>query len=239
MSEQYGDAISHSLAVLSTVYHYNHWIFDNIRDYLGSAVVEVGSGVGNISQFLLNVEKLVCVEPFAPYHGYLAERFSRHQNVSVVDVAIEQCPCREIPAGAFDSVVCLNVLEHIEDDVVALTNMRELLTGDGRVVILVPAIPWAFGAMDAAMGHFRRYTMKSLTARFRDAGLVVETAKYMNFPGLFGWWWHGRILRREKLPQTATRSFDRMVPYVSALERLIPVPAGQSLLVVGRRAAQR
>lgn len=234
-AELHGDAISHSLAVLSTVYHYNHWIFDSIRDHLGEHIVEVGSGVGNISQFLLNAEQLVCLEPYRPYREYLAKRFSRHQNVSVVEAPIEGCPRREIPAGAFDSVVCLNVLEHIADDVAALKIMGDLLVPGGRVVILVPAMPWAFGAMDAAMGHLRRHTMHSLTARFRRAGLAVETAKYLNFPGLFGWWWQGRILGREKLSQAATRAFDRVVPYVSAIERLIPVPVGQSLLAVGRR----
>lgn len=231
------DTISHSLAVLSSVYRYNHWIFDSIRDYLGRNVAEIGSGMGNISQFLLNAEKLVCIEPFPPYQAYLTERFSRHLNVSVFGIPLEQCPNPDIPAGTFDSVVCLNVLEHIEDDTAALVNMRKLLTVGGRLVVLVPAVPWAFGSMDTAMGHYRRYSRKSLLALFKDAGLVVEKATYMNVPGLLGWWWHGRILKRERLSAGATRAFDKIVPFVSALERLFPIPLGQSLVVIGRLEA--
>ena len=231
------NTISHSLAILSTVYRYNHWIFDSIRDYLGRNVAEIGSGVGNISQFLLNAEKLVCIEPFALYQAYLTQRFSRHLNVSVFGIPLERCPNPDIPAGTFDSVVCLNVLEHIEDDAGARVNMRKLLAVGGRVVVLVPAVPWAFGAMDTAMGHYRRYSRKSLLALFKDAGLVVEKATYMNVPGLLGWWWHGRILKRERLSSGATRAFDKIVPFVSALERLFPIPLGQSLVVIGRLEA--
>lgn len=231
------DGIAHSLAVLSTVHHYNHWIFDSIRDYLGKNVAEIGSGVGNISQFLLNAEHLVCIEPFAPYSAYLRQRFSRHANVSVFGIPLEQCPNPEIPAGAFDSVVCLNVLEHLEDDAAALAIMRTLLAVGGRVVVLVPAVPWAYGSMDAAMGHHRRYSRRSLLALFGNAGLVVEKAAYMNALGLLGWWWHGQILRRRKLSAVATRAFDKTVPLVAALERLLPVPLGQSLVVIGRLGA--
>jgi hypothetical protein len=129
----------------------------------------------------------------------------------------------------------LPIFEHIADDAGALRRMRELLVPGGRVVVLVPAAPWAYGSMDAAMGHVRRYNRRALVARFRDAGLVAQSARYMNFPGLLGWWWHARVLRRDRLSESSTRLFDRLVPYVSALERLIPVPAGQSLVVVGRR----
>lgn len=238
IAERHGDTISHSLAVLSTVYHYNHWIFDSIRDHLGSTVAEIGAGMGNISQFLLNADKLVCIEPFSPYHTYLRKRFSQHMNVSVFGVPLEQCPNPDVPAGSFDSVVCLNVLEHIEDDAGALEQMRLLLAVGGRVVVLVPAAPWVFGSMDAAMGHHRRYSRKSLLMLFKGAGLEVEKATYMNALGLIGWWWHGRVLKRETLSQSSTRFFDRIVPFVSALERLFPVPVGQSLVVVGRRAAE-
>ncbi len=237
LPEVHHDAITHSLAILSTVYQYNHWIFDTIRDFLGSRVLEVGSGTGNISQFLLNAEKLVCLEPFAPYHVYLTQRFSQHRNVSVLGIPLEECPKGDAAAGAFDSVVCLNVLEHLEDDAGALAKMRSLLAVGGRVVILVPAAPWAFGSMDAAMGHHRRYSRKNLVSLFRRSGLRVEKAAYMNMPGLLGWWWHGRLLKRSKLSHVSARVFDRVVPFISALERLFPVPAGQSLVVVGRRDA--
>jgi SAM-dependent methyltransferase len=227
------DSVSHSLAILSTVYHYNHWIFDSIRQYLGSGVVEVGAGVGNITQFMLNAERLVCLEPFEPYFDYLSKRFAQHMNVQACRCPVEEVPNADVPAEQFDSVVCLNVLEHISDDVGALRRMKELLRPGGRAIVFVPAMPFLFGEMDKAMGHVRRYTLSSLRRAFRAAGLKPTTGRYMNILGAGGWWWNGRVLKRSTIPASATRTFDRMVPVLSAIERIIPVLVGQSVLVVG------
>jgi SAM-dependent methyltransferase len=227
------DAVSHSLAVLSTVYNYNHWIFASVRDYLGPRVVEVGSGVGNITQFLLNADEVVCLEPFEPYRQFLTRRFEKHLNVSVHPNLIEECPNSQVPSGHFDSVLCLNVLEHIREDVKALKAMKELVRPGGQVVVLVPALPCLYGAMDRAMGHVRRYTLRSLRAAFAEAGLKPQVGHYMNMVGVFGWWWHGRVRRKATIPESATMTFDRLVPFLSAVERLLPVLFGQSVLVVG------
>ncbi len=228
------DAVSHSLAILATVYHYNHWIFDTIRDHLGRAVVEVGAGVGNITQFLLNAERLVCLEPFESYREFLAHRFRQHLNVEVRPHLVEDCPNDDVPEAQFDSVVCLNVLEHIADDIGALTSMRRLLKPGGNAIVLVPALPWLYGAMDEQMGHVRRYTLSSLRSRFAQAGLRPTHGHYMNLAGVLGWWWHGRVRRKANIPESATLTFDRLVPFLSAIERLIPRLLGQSVVVVGQ-----
>jgi len=229
-----GDAVSHGLAVLSTLVHYNLWIFDSVRERLGPTIVEVGAGLGNITQFLLNAERLVCLEPFEPYRRYLASRFAKHLNVSVYPYPIEDCPNGDVPAGSVDSVVCLNVLEHISDDVEALRRMGQLLRPGGSVVVLAPALPCLHGAMDRAIGHFRRYTRSSLRRAFHAAGLSATRGRYMNLAGVLGWWWESRARKRTRVRPFAARAFDRLVPTLSALERLFPVPAGQSVIMVGR-----
>ncbi len=228
------DAVSASLAILSTLYHYNLWIFDMVRDHLGPTVVEVGAGVGNITQFLLNAERVVCLEPFEPYSEYLARRFAKHLNVEISPCRIEQCPNAEAGRGDFDSVLCLNVLEHIADDVEAIRRMGRLLRPDGRVIVLVPALPILFGQMDLAMGHVRRYTLGSLKQAFRAAGLKPVWGRYMNLAGAMGWWWAGRVMKKSQISASKARMFNRFVPIFSAVERLIPVPFGQSVVVVGR-----
>lgn len=228
------DAVSTSLAILSTLYHYNLWIFDMVRDHLGPTVVEVGAGVGNITQFLLNAERLVCLEPFEPYRDYLTRRFAKHLNVQVVPHPIGQCPNADVPAGEFHSVLCLNVLEHIADDVEALRRMKQLLRPDGRVIVLVPALPVLFGRMDRAMGHHRRYTLGSLRRAFHTAGLKPAWGRYMNLAGAFGWWWQGRVLKKSQISASKAEMFNRIVPILSAFERLIPILIGQSVVVVGR-----
>ncbi len=230
---QQADSVSHSLGVLATIYHYNHWIFDTIREYLGKSVVEVGAGIGNITQFLLNLDKVVCLEPFVPYRDYLAGRFAAHANVSVFAEKIQDCPNSDVPAGEFDSVVCLNVLEHIDDDVDALARMKQLLSPGGRVIVLVPALQCIYGEMDRAMGHLRRYSLGSLKKTFAKAGLKVRHARYMNFLGVAAWWWRGKIRRKSTIPVSATRKFDRLVPVLSAVERLLPMFIGQSAVAVG------
>lgn len=227
------DSVSHSLSVLATVYHYNHWIFDTIRKHLGESVVEVGSGIGNITQFLLNLDKVVCLEPFDPYHDYLARRFADHTNVSVFGNEIQDCPNSAVAAGQFDSVICLNVLEHIDDDVDALIRMKQLLRPGGRAIVLVPALQCIYGEMDRAMGHLRRYSLGSLKKTFGKAGLKVRHGRYMNAAGVLAWWWRGRVRKKSTIPVSATKKFDRMVPVLSAIERLIPVLVGQSAVVVG------
>jgi SAM-dependent methyltransferase len=227
------DAVSHSLAVLATVYHYNHWIFSVIRDFLGPAVLEVGSGTGNITQFLLNSQELCCLEPYEPYRRYHAERFAKHLNVAVLPHRIQDCPNADVPAGRFDSVICLNVLEHIEDHVQALRAFKQVLKKGGKAIVFVPALPIAFGEMDRAMGHHRRYTLGSLRRAFLAADLRPIRGRYMNMAGALPWWWRGRVRRKSTIPESQTRLFDRMVPLLSAMERIIRPPLGQSVLLVG------
>lgn len=234
MKDLPADAVSASLAILSTLYHYNLWIFDMVRGHLGPTVVEVGAGVGNITQFLLNAERVVCLEPFEPYREYLARRFARHLNVGISPSRIEQCPSTDVPAGDFDSVLCLNVLEHIADDVEALRRMKQLLRPGGRVIVLVPALGVLFGRMDRAMGHHRRYTLGSLKRAFHAAGLKPVWGRYMNLAGALGWWWAGRVMKKSKISASSAGKFNRIVPIISAVERLIPIPFGQSVVVVGR-----
>jgi SAM-dependent methyltransferase len=175
------------------------------------------------------------LEPFEEYRAYLDAHFSRHLNVQVVGAGIEECPNAQVPEGEFESVVCLNVLEHIDDDVGTLKKCGQLLSPGGRVVILAPALPFIYGAMDNAMGHVRRYTASSLKRRFVEAGLEPQYSRYMNFAGVLGWWWQGRVRRKNVIPEAGTRLFDKCVPYLSAMEKLIPPPVGQSLIMVGKK----
>jgi SAM-dependent methyltransferase len=227
------DAVSHSLAVLARVYHYNHWIFVSCRDFLGETALEIGSGVGNITQFLLNLRRVVCLEPYEPYRRYLLRRLEQHGNVEVYPHTIEHCPNGDVPAKTFDSAICLNVLEHIEDDVEALRRMKRTLRPGGRAIVLTPALPRLFGEMDRAMGHLRRYTLGSLRRAFVAAGLRPRYGRYMNMAGVPAWWWRGRVQKKDHISERATRLFDRLVPVLSAIERLVPVLFGQSVLVVG------
>lgn len=228
------DSVSHSLNVLKSIYHYNHWIFASIRDHIGPKTLEVGAGVGNITQFLLNVEQLTCIEPYVPYFDYLRQRFAPHRNVEIHRFSIEECPNESVPEQTFDSIVCLNVLEHLPSDVDVLKTFRRLLKPGGRAIVLVPALQVLYGAMDKEMGHLKRYTRHGLQNAFISAGFQPYHARYLNLIGVFGWWWHGRVRGKTTIPEKETRLFDKLVPFLSAAEQILPPPVGQSVLVAAR-----
>jgi SAM-dependent methyltransferase len=229
------DSVAHSLAVLSRVYHYNHWIYNTVRPFLRGAILEVGAGVGNITQFLLNHPRIACLEPSETFVEYLNNRFADHRNLSVHQAKIEDLPNNELTPGSFNSVVCANVLEHIEEDQFSLNIMAQMVTAGGVVALVVPAVSWIYGRLDKRMGHYRRYNRGQLKRMLDRAGLRVLRARYFNGVGARGWWIQGRLLGHERIPERQTRMFDRLVPYLSALERIVPPPLGQSLAVIGRK----
>ena len=223
-----------SLEFLSDLYAYNHWIFTRIRPFLSGSICEVGGGIGNITQFLLNYPRVLSIDPEPRAYAASQTRFRDHLNVTVAHAAIEDCPIPGAGPQSFDTVICLNVLEHIADDVAALRKMAELCRPGGKVVILVPALKLLFGRMDRSFGHFRRYNRRTLRRTFRAAGLRVVHSRYFNMLGAVGWLLKGRIAKSDQLDTRSCRTFDSLVPYLDALERLIPPPLGQSLIMVGR-----
>ena len=223
-----------SLEHLSDLYAYNHWIFTRIRPFLLGSICEVGGGIGNITQFLLNYPRVVSIDPEPRAYATSRRRFRDHLNVTVSQAAIEDCPIRHVGPQSFDTVICLNVLEHIRDDVAALRKMAELCRPGGKVVILVPALGVLYGRMDRSFGHFRRYNRRTLSSAFRAAGLRVVHSNYFNMLGAFGWFFKGRLAKSDQLDARSCRAFDRLVPYLDALERLLPPPFGQSLIMIGK-----
>ncbi len=230
------DDVLDSLNMLSTLYEYNHWAYSKIRPFIRGSVCEVGCGIGNVIQFLLNYERVVGLEPFGKSISRARRRFADHRNVSFVQSYLSDCPSDEVPARSFDSVICLQVLEHIPDDQQALVQMRELCKPDGSVVVVAAAQSSAYGTLDEVYGHIRRYDRRGLARMFDKAGLTLTHGSYTNAPGYFGWLWHSRIRRSQKIPAGAAGLFNRMVPFIDAFERIIRLPFGQSLIMVGTPA---
>jgi SAM-dependent methyltransferase len=227
-------ALSHSLDLLKDTYNYNHWIYSLLRKHLGDEVCEVGAGIGNLTQFFLGARRLLCVEPDAEYFGFLEKIAAIHRNVEVFNGDLDGWLGTR-PGGEFDSVVCVNVLEHIEDDVQALKQMKNMLRQGGRVLLYVPAAPWAYGQLDIELGHYRRYSKGMIRKAATAAGLEVDRLKHVNFIGVWGWFLHACILRRKVVSPQSARLIDRLVPFISALERIVPIPAGQSILAILRK----
>jgi SAM-dependent methyltransferase len=231
------DPTESALHLLATRYNYNHWIFKNIRKFIGNDILEIGAGIGNITDFIMNRSRLALIDNNERFVTYLKGKYhfrtTEHCKIYNADiVAIEKSP---VASCRYDTIICLNVLEHIENDVKAFANMVSLLAPGGKLILLVPAFSFLYGTMDKTYGHIRRYNKKTLRGYAAKHPLAVTKCCYMNVLGVFGWFLHGKILRRNALPQNQTIIFDKLVPLLSLIERLLPPPLGQSLLFIAER----
>jgi len=136
---------------------------------------------------------------------------------------------------SFDTIICLNVLEHVDDDISALQAIRRMLAPSGRLILLVPALPVLYGTIDRALGHHRRYKRAGLASLLEATGFKLAHIEYFNLAGVPGWWFAGRVLRRQMIPAASLKLYDALVP-LFRLERLIPWRVGQSLIAIGEAA---
>ena len=167
------------------------------------------------------------------YLELLRDKFGELGGVRFEKMILPEVPST-LTGDRFQSILCVNVLEHIEDDRAALSSMRSLLEKDGRLVLLVPAFQWLFGTLDAALSHFRRYTKRSLRTVLAETGFRVIHLEYFNMGSMLGWWFTGRVLKKKVIPVSVLKLYDSLVP-VFRQERLIPWRVGQSVIAVGEK----
>ena len=227
-----------TLECMAAAPRYNRWMFDRLRPWVGRRVLEIGAGIGNMSAFLVDrtrVERVVLTDTEPDYLGRLRERFAGRLHVSVAELRLPAVS-PSLAAERLDTVVCLNVLEHIEDDRASLRAMHDLLQPGGRLVLLVPSLRALYGTLDEALGHFRRYVPAELSEKLGAAGFRIRHLEYFNLAGVPGWWVAGRVLRRRLIPTGALRWYEALVP-LFRLERLLPWRIGQSLIAIGEVSA--
>src|SRR5688572_11961648 len=168
--------------------HYNDWIWQAIAPYVGNRVLEVGAGIGNMTRVLYGRDLIVATDIELPYLHILRNRFSRNPTIRVEKLDLNSDDYLALKKYEFDTVVCLNVLEHIENDERALHHLWDVLTPGGKLLLFVPADQKLFGTMDTQVGHYRRYSREGLTKIIEAAGFVAEKVTYQNVFGRFGWW---------------------------------------------------
>lgn len=202
---------------------FTRWMADVVRPYLGARVLEIGAGIGNMTMHLIprsiywatdvNPSYLDCLERMQAGRPYL--------NVAHTDAT----DFDSYPKGQnFDSVVCLNVVEHLQDDLGALRNIHHALTDGGRAVILVPCGPGLFGTLDEVLGHCRRYTIPQLRAVCEDAGFEIERILEFNRVGTPAWWLNACLLRRTTFGLTQMRFLNFMTPLFRLVDSWFPFP---------------
>lgn len=224
-----------TLTQLAELDRYNYWLYQQIESGLGKSVLEVGSGVGNITQFLCSGDREVTATDVVPgYRNILVQKFEGNHRVRIGNFDLTAPPAEEFQSSRFDTVVCLNVLEHIDDDLFALGLMRDVLAPGGKLALLVPAHRALYGNFDRAVGHYRRYEKAELSSKLKETGFVIQELKFFSMLAMLPWFINGRLLKRDYLPAGQANLADRLVPLLR-LERFLGPPCGLSLIAIAQK----
>jgi SAM-dependent methyltransferase len=230
--------VGKDLEAMSFAVNYHKWILEEFRPFLGKKLVEVGAGTGSFSEMLIeeNPKNLALVEP--------SEMFKfLEQNISQIETAARVNFYNSIfseTAHKFDekpdTIIYVNVLEHIEDDAGELRKVHETLESGGRCLIFVPALRALYGAFDEKVGHFRRYAKSELEDKVKAAGFKVVKSKYFDFVGIFPWYVKYKLLKSDSLESGAVTTYDKFaVPVTKQFERFLKFPVGKNILLVGEK----
>jgi SAM-dependent methyltransferase len=210
----------------------NRWVFSRFAGALGRDILEVGCGTGNFTRLMGESGARVLGIDIESTFVEAARAATRDQP----SVRIEQADILECDwSRQFDTVVLLDVIEHLADDVAILGRLRDALVPGGRIVVKVPAMPALYGSLDEVVGHHRRYTRRGLAAALTAAEFVNISQRAFNAPGMLGWWVNGKLLRRQVPPAAQLKTFDALVPLFRAVDRVMPPGVGLSLVAVGER----
>jgi hypothetical protein len=210
--------------------NYHRWILEIFRPFLGKRIVEVGAGTGAFSQMLMetNPESLTMLEPSANLFPLLVERMGSDRAL--------QGTLREASVSNPDSILYVNVLEHVENDEAELADAHSLLAPSGRVFIFVPANRWLMSDMDRLMGHHRRYTLAELSLKCRSAGFNIRYSSPFDVLGIIPWLVKYRLLGSTTMESGLVKLYDSLVvPVARVVEGIIAPPVGKSIILIGEK----
>ena len=223
-----------TLRIMSKAGRYNRYIYELYRRYLGPDVVEIGSGMGNISRFLLDRNRLLLTENDPAYIDTLRASFKDWEGIEIRPLDITAPKQADALWGRFDTAICFNVIEHVEQDARAVSNIARLLKPGGQAVLIVPAHQWLHGALDRSLGHIKRYDRDGFNDLVTAAGLELVESRYLNPIAVPGWFFNGRLLRRKIIPSLQLDLFDRLT-WLVRWSSAFGLPFGLSLFTVARK----
>lgn len=213
---------------------FNLWTYETIAPYCTGKILEVGSGVGNISQFFIkNNDDIYVSDIRANYRQSLSSQFDLPA-YKVLDLDIVHNDFDNHYAsllGQFDSIFCLNVVEHIKNDAQAVENMIKLLKPEGKLVVLVPAYQWLYNDFDIALEHYKRYTINTLSTIMLDKGRLIKRF-YFNSVGILGWYVSGKLMKNKTIPVGQMKVYNKLVPIVKAIDWLLGRKIGLSVICI-------
>ena len=229
--DEYGSHILHSL---ERAQRFNRWMAESIAPHVGARVLEIGAGIGNITTWLLPRDLYVASDINPHYLHYLKNLALGKPYLQVDRIDLEDASCFEKWRGQFDTVVCLNVLEHVRDPLLSLRNMASVLQPGGRLVLYVPQGQHLYSSLDEVLGHRCRYSREMLAGELKSTGFEIERFQDFNHFAIPGWFLNGRLLKRRHFSRSQLKLFNMVVPVVRRLDPLVP-GRGLGIIAVARR----
>lgn len=228
-----------TLESIRNAQHFNFWMYATIKKFLTGNILEIGSGIGNISFFLLEDKfDLTLSDIDSEYLKILRNQFCNYPNAKGFFKIDLECKSFEKEyadkEGKFDTIFLLNVLEHIKDDYKAIENCRYLLKPQGTLIILVPAYKFLYSELDKQLGHYRRYTSKSLSSLFSPERFTTETLFHFNSLGVAAWLWN-KVFNKSGITKSRMLLYNKLVPIAKFLDVITFKRTGLSVIAVARK----
>ena len=230
--EPYGRAFLNNLTGTP---QYLSWLTRVLRPHVGDTVLELGAGIGNIAARLMGRRLVyVAAEKDPLYLHALRNRFLRTPNVSVLKLDPEHPQDYQEAGGPFDTVLCVNVLEYVNDPAAVALSAASVLKPGGALILLAPQGQALYGTLDKTLGHRRRFSRAQLCALLEEHGFIVDGMRQLNKIGALGWWLYGKLLRRRHISKVSLKIFDKTVWIWRRLDAILPWP-GLSLIAIATK----
>lgn len=226
-----------TLDAISFAPNFNKYMFDTIAPFCSGRILEIGAGIGNISQHFINQNSEIHLSDIRDnYISILKQKYSdKAIDISKIDIASDEFDTLYSDLiNSFDTVFALNVVEHIENDRQALKNIKKLLKPGGHCVILVPAYNALYNTFDKALEHYRRYTKKSLIKLMQNE-FKIHHKQYFNVFGILGWVVSGKILKKKTIPRNQMELYDKLILVSKTLDKMVMNKIGLSVICVGKK----
>jgi len=226
----------HDLEVLADLPNYYNWIIQIFRPWIKGRTMEIGAGIGTITrQIIDDTDELILVEPSAHLTDQIPAAITENSKVTVFNEMLEtRLP--QMTDSSCDTIIMVNVLEHIEDDGAALESLFRVLKPGGHLLLFVPALQFLYSELDRQHGHFRRYHLSPLDFKLNVHGFRVRDKRYFDLAGVLPWWLINTIGKKTDFNPAMASIYDTyFVPVTKFVERWIAPPLGKNILIVAER----
>jgi ubiquinone/menaquinone biosynthesis C-methylase UbiE len=223
-----------TLLTLTNAVNNNNWTYGKMKPFLGKDILEIGSGIGTFSKFIISNGGTVTLSDLnTNYVNDLKEKYRDNPFVTVLQADAGKID-EAVAEKKFDTVVAVNIIEHLENDDEAFERIKRVLLPRGRLIFIVPAHKLLFSQFDKSIGHFRRYRKSELERSLVEKGYLIEYIEFMNAISACGWFFSFSLLKRVKMPTFQVGVADKLIPFISFFEKRCKVPFGLSIFCVAK-----